>query len=258
MNLTYSSKIRKDGIKRIGRDARTPALALKELYSKRSIEPGELKTKCWNWTGFKNKRGYGAIGFRSKVWRVNRLSWFLHKGPIPKGKEICHRCNNPSCFRPSHLFAGTHLQNMQQAFRQKRIPIKNGENHWASKLSDKDVIEIRKRYVLGTNSRHVLAKEFGVSHGLIYLIASGVIWQHIPITNEVSPNQRAKLIREYGLKTLSGSDHCNAKLNDDTVRKIRLDHENGVGGYRILAKKFGIHRATIQSIVRRRTWKHID
>lgn len=250
MNLTYSSKIRKDGIKRIGRDARTPALALKELYSKRSIEPGELKSKCWNWTGFRNKRGYGSIGFRSKVWRVNRLSWFLHNGPIPSGKEICHHCNNPSCFRPSHLFPGTHLQNMQQAFRQKRVPIKRGEESGRSKLSERDVKEILRRYVPNSNSRHILAKEFGVSHGLIYLIVSGAIWKHVPIPQHSSGTN--------GVITTYGEGHCNSKLTNDTVRKIRSAHSSGVGGYRVLAKKFGMSRATIRCIVLRKTWKHVN
>jgi hypothetical protein len=250
MNLTYSVKVRKDGKRRGGRDGRTPIQAKKELYDKRSIQPGELKTPCWLWTGWRNKRGYGVMGFRNKPWRVNRLSWLLHKGKIPPGKEICHRCNAPSCFRPSHLFAGTHLQNMQQAFRQNRIPIKKGEKSGLAKLTDKDVIEIRRRYIPNSNCRSLLAKQFSVSDDTIYLIGTYQLWKHVK-------QPSLPKLSTPGIKTHFGSDHCHSKLTDDLVIKIRKTHKPGKIGYRTLASMFGIHRATAAAVVRRKTWRHI-
>lgn len=94
--------------------------------------------------------------------------------------EVCHHCDTPACWNPDHLFVGTHKDNMRDAYSKNRVPARIGEDHGCHKLTEDQVIEIRNRYVPRTDSRHVLAKEFGVSHSLIYLIASRQIWKHLP------------------------------------------------------------------------------
>lgn len=78
---------------------------------------------CWKWHGSKSPGGYGQIreGARlSRLWRANRLSWVFHFGAIPEGLDVCHRCDNPECTRPDHLFLGSHSDNMRDCYAKKR------------------------------------------------------------------------------------------------------------------------------------------
>lgn len=81
----------------------------------------ELGKGCWEWTGKKNSKGYGGVGFRGKNWRVNRVAWILFKGEeIPEGMMVCHSCDNPSCINPKHLFLGTALDNNRDMMEKGR------------------------------------------------------------------------------------------------------------------------------------------
>lgn len=76
---------------------------------------------CWVWTGIRNKAGYGLIYVGSDTITTHRFSYEIHYGSIPKGMFICHRCDNPACVRPDHLFMGTPRDNFMDALNKKRI-----------------------------------------------------------------------------------------------------------------------------------------
>lgn len=76
---------------------------------------------CWLWTGAQSPRGYGAfVVSRGDVRTASRVSWELVNGPIPDGLWVLHRCDNPPCVNPDHLFLGTHQDNMDDMAQKGR------------------------------------------------------------------------------------------------------------------------------------------
>jgi hypothetical protein len=116
--------------------------------------------ECWIWTGAKNQKGYGNLVFEGEYARPHRVVYEHEIGPIPPGMHVLHRCDNPSCVNPEHLFLGTNLDNRHDMFAKGRHP--HGPTHGNAKLSWGAVHEARVRNVLG-ESASALAREFGVS-----------------------------------------------------------------------------------------------
>ena len=89
----------------------------------------EVSDGCWNWTAGKFKAGYGAFSVKGKLLKAHRYSWTLFNGEIPEGVLICHHCDNPSCVRPDHLYAGDSQSNVDDKMRRGRHVALPGEKN---------------------------------------------------------------------------------------------------------------------------------
>ncbi len=180
-----------------------------ERYKKRLISRfwEKVSTKdnneCWEWIGTTIKGGYGRLQYRKNKILAHRLSYIIHYGNPPSDKPyICHKCNNPSCVNPNHLYTGTQKDNMKQMFNEHRANRKqNGENNNASKKTLREVNEIRKLWLDGKYSQHTIAKMFDVSNSLINKIVNNVVWvdgKYIPIDTKKQKTERnIEIIKLY-------------------------------------------------------------
>lgn len=135
---------------------------------------------CWIWTGAKHPKGYGHIGINGNNHRVHRVSWELHHGrKIPIGMCVCHKCDNPSCVNPDHLFLGTHKDNAQDRNVKNRHV--KGEQIKFSRLTEEQVIEIKSIYTGKWGEQTKLAIEYNVGTSTISNIINGKAWKHIEV-----------------------------------------------------------------------------
>lgn len=132
---------------------------------------------CWLWTASCHDFGYGQIGRNGKhspPIRAHVASWLLHFGPVPAGMYVCHRCDNPPCCNPNHLFLGTHKQNLQD-MRLKGRGAKC-ESHGRRKLTQSQVDQMRAAYVPGETTYESLAKIFGIGGEQVSKIIRNKNW----------------------------------------------------------------------------------
>lgn len=139
---------------------------------------------CWVFCGHTSGGGHGHVrigtGKKGTLIGAHRLAWILINGAIPQGLCVCHRCDNPPCCNPKHLFLATALENFDD-MRQKgraRGGSLVGTTNKNSKLTDEQVAEIRTAYQNGTLQRE-LAKQYGVAQTSISYIVSQGGWKHI-------------------------------------------------------------------------------
>lgn len=137
---------------------------------------------CWTWTAATDKDGYGVFWYNNKAQYAHRVSWQLTNGLITSDQVVCHRCDNPLCVRPDHLFLGSYYDNILDKVKKQRSSL--NEQNPNSKLTKSQVRDIKKRASKETQT--ALAKEFGVSRKTIYLIINGQMWanveEHAPVS----------------------------------------------------------------------------
>lgn len=139
---------------------------------------------CWEFQGGRSKTGYGYFGVGyPKTMLAHRYAWTVTNGPIPDGMNVCHKCDNPPCVRPTHLFletpTGNHADKVAKGRQAKGEPVTNrGESAGLAKLTEATVLEIRRLYAEGVPQIE-LAPRFGITQGNISKIVLRKSWSHI-------------------------------------------------------------------------------
>lgn len=135
-----------------------------------------IKTdECWYWLGAKKGRGYGHIWLNGHMLAAHRIAWILSYGEIPLGTCVLHKCDNPACVNPSHLFLGNNLDNTLDMVAKKRHYY--GETHYNAKLTEEDILNIRNSPL----SNAELARIYPVSFQQISKIRKFLEWREVAI-----------------------------------------------------------------------------
>ena len=178
---------------------------------------------CLVWPRGYNRQGYGQLQNwdKKREYLVHRQAWIETNGLIPDGLFVCHRCDNPPCFRPDHLFLGDQTANMRDCANKGRkwIP--------PTRLTPKQRQEVRHLYAAGAKQTD-LAVQFNVSRAVI---------------NDATA----------GLFASTQYNGINARFTPDDIREIRRLHAQGMRQTKIAAQ-FGTKQGTISKIVLRKAW----
>lgn len=153
--------------------------------------------ECWTWLRGTCNQGYGRVRVNGKRTRVHRVAWELaNKQSVPGGLKVRHKvCDNPPCGRPSHLETGTHAQNMrdmvehgrhtaQTNLEQARARIAvvrrppQGESHHRAKMTDAQVIDMRRERDAGSGLTDLAAK-YAINRKTVWQIVTRRLWAHI-------------------------------------------------------------------------------
>lgn len=133
---------------------------------------------CWEWNGWLSPKGYGRIYSNGRNIGAHCASWEYHRGPIPQGVCVLHRCDNRPCINPDDLFLGTRADNNFDMRSKGRSVPPRGESHGASKLTIPAIRLIRETPV-GPNVTRELAERFSVSRATICNVRSRKVWAHV-------------------------------------------------------------------------------
>jgi hypothetical protein len=137
--------------------------------------------ECWPWRLFRDPKGYGLFklgGRRGRTMRAHRYAYELAYGPIPEGQLVCHRCDNPSCCNPEHLFLGTPAENSADMVRKGRSPNRVLKTQPWARLTEETVLHIRADHQAGKTYREIAA-EYGVGKTTVESIVRRRTWRHL-------------------------------------------------------------------------------
>lgn len=154
----------------------------------------EPMSGCFLWTAATTRRGYGKFMIdypkRKTNWLAHRVSYFLHYGLFDGNLDVLHKCDNPPCVNPRHLFLGTALDNSKDRSAKGKAIAPMGDDHYQSKLTCADiqtVFEMRAARI----GPQIIADKFGVTYHSISDIVNRRTWRHVQIDEELIRRARA-------------------------------------------------------------------
>lgn len=196
--------------------------------------------KCWLWPSKRDR--YCTFNIVTPAGKksllAHRVAYELANGPIPSGQYVCHRCDNPRCVRPDHLFLGTQTDNMQDMARKGRGSKLSGEQVGSAVLTWELVHAIRLAYQNNEGGCNVLSKRFGISSATLQSVVRNRYW-HDP---------------DY---LYDGPRYHSGRLTWEDACTIRARHACGETG-RAIAKDYGVGESTVSRILRGEAWTEPD
>lgn len=208
------------------------------LSSGRSIEKFWSKVQktdeCWNWVGSLRGR-YGDFYWKGDRMAAHRFVWELSFGPIPAGLCVLHKCDNPKCVRPEHLFVGTVGDNTRDMIKKGRGRVNKqyGEDNAHARLTEAQVRKIKQ--LKGDIGQRRLAEMFAISVSNIQMIHTGRTWAHVDVP------MRDRMAHPRGEK------NGRAKLTKEKAREIR--NMRGHKSYAEIALDFNVSADTISRVM---------
>lgn len=151
---------------------------LRELLESRSRgQPNGCRV--WTYLDGRPYTWYAEFSLNGRLVYAHRISYEVHRGPIPPGFHVLHSCDNPPCIEPTHLSVGLPVANAQDRESRGRGRQRCGENAGKARLTETQVLEIRAGFKCGGITKAQLARKFGVSQTAIRAILTGKTWKHL-------------------------------------------------------------------------------
>lgn len=212
---------------------------------------------CWLWKLAVGPWGYGQAWALGKNWRAHRLAYWLTFGPFDLSLQVLHRCDNPPCVNPTHLFLGTGLDNHRDQKEKGRY--QSGDRHFLHRhpemikrggdlpwtaLTEDDVRRIRSLASTTSMTSVELGVIFGVNKATIKDILHGRTWKHLATVETEALEQR-----RITLVSSNSRSQRAPRRNVSRDNEIRKEYAAGSASQRELARKYGIHQSNIWRIV---------
>jgi hypothetical protein len=124
---------------------------------------------CWGWSGRLERDGYARIKWDGKMYMAHRVSFEVHKGPIPEGLDVLHTCDERWCCNPDHLVPGTTQYNTADMWAKGRAASQLGENNGYARLSVDEVRQIRRLLHENRHTQDEIGRMFWVSRNTVHL-----------------------------------------------------------------------------------------
>lgn len=225
------------------RAARSKKNAAKEFIQERFWSKVDKRSEdeCWLWRASTWGIGYGSFRLRGKSLSAHRFAYEDAFGESPGTLCVLHKCDNPPCCNPKHLFLGTNQDNTDDCIKKGRfIKPQKGEDHPMRKLSNDDVKKMRKLYRSG-HACPEIATMFNVKRVTVAYAVFGKTWTHIGGAATPRPPR--------------GESHGGSRLNKRQAHEIKLRYQPRTVTMQSLADEYHVGLGTVFDIIHSRTWK---